>query len=293
MRVHPDCLPCFARQIHSVCALLPASPAQRLDWSRQAMWAVLEADWERAPPEVSGLVQARLCELSGVEDPYLEAKRLQNDYLLARLPALEARVRAAPDPLAAALRLSMAGNLIDLGVNPEVSAGDIDAAIEEAFALGLDRALVERFEAEVAGARRILFLADNSGEIVFDRLLLEALPREKIVVAVRGRPILNDVTLREAEQVGLLGRVEVVANGAGVPGTALAQCSEELRRLFDSADLVISKGQGNFETLFGLEKPIWFLFKIKCAVVQEALGEPLGSLVFHRQAPGAGATAVA
>ncbi|MGI5861023.1 MAG: damage-control phosphatase ARMT1 family protein [Myxococcales bacterium] len=285
MRLHPDCLPCFARQIHDLCSLHGSTVEQKLHWSRQALRCVLDADWELSPPEVGAAMHARLAELSGIEDPYADAKLRQNEHLLGRLPELAARVARSPDPLAAALRLSMAGNLIDLGIHPRLREDQVDRAIEEAFSVAIEPERVRQFAEETAAARRILFLADNAGEIVFDRLLLEALPREKTVVAVRGRPVLNDVTLRDAEHVGLTGLVRVISNGAGVPGTSLAMSSPELRRAFAEADLVVSKGQGNYETLHSVDKPIYFLFKLKCVPVQEMLGLPLGTLVFRRQGP--------
>jgi uncharacterized protein with ATP-grasp and redox domains len=129
-------------------------------------------------------------------------------------------------------------------------------------------------------AERILYLADNTGEIVLDRLLIERLPTDRVTVAVRGAPIINDATLEDAEYAGITDIVPVISNGAAAPGTVLSMCSETFVEHFDAADLIISKGQGNFETLEGRsDRPIAFLFRVKCNVVRRLSGYPVGSHV--------------
>jgi uncharacterized protein with ATP-grasp and redox domains len=284
MQMHPECLPCFARQIRWICQTLGAPTEDQLEWSREAMRALLDADWHASPPEASEPMHRRLRELSGVLDPYAEAKKRQNAHMLTLLPALTERVRRSPDPLAAALRLSMAGNGIDLGIQAEISDSELESAIDEALSVSLDHDLLARLKNELETARSILFVADNSGEIVLDRLLLDQLPQGRVTVVVRGEPVLNDVTAREAEQAGLNERFKVISNGTGMPGTSLTRCSPALRRAFAEADVVLSKGHGNFESLHDAPKDIYFLFKIKCAVVAEMLEQPVGSLVFaHRE----------
>jgi uncharacterized protein with ATP-grasp and redox domains len=126
---------------------------------------------------------------------------------------------------------------------------------------------------------RILYLADNAGEIVFDRLLIKALPMEKITVAVRGAPVINDATLEDAETAGIRGIVPVIVNGSDAPGTLVKECSDEFRRAFDHADLIVSKGQGNYETLSGTTKAVFFLLTVKCPIIGADIGAPVGSLV--------------
>jgi len=133
----------------------------------------------------------------------------------------------------------------------------------------------------VIGAKSILYLADNAGEIVFDRLLIEQLPRERVTVAVRGAPILNDVTWVDATTVGVDTLVKVIDNGSDAPGTVLADCSDAFQKQFAEADLIISKGQGNFETLSDSPENIFFLFKAKCPVVADQVGCPVGTQVLH------------
>ena len=192
-------------------------------------------------------------------------------------------VDASPDPFAAAVQFAVAGNAIDLGVT---SAHDPD--VDRAFAAALQRPLnpdgLEDLRRSVEEARAVLFLADNAGEIVFDIPLLERIGPSKLTVVVRGRPILNDATMDDAEQSGLTRRFTVIDNGSDIPGTWLPDCSPSFRAAFSAADLIISKGQGNFETLSEVQAPVIFVFLVKCAVVARITGEPVGTAIVKRAA---------
>ena len=135
-----------------------------------------------------------------------------------------------------------------------------------------------------AGAQSILYLADNAGEIAFDRLLVEQIPTERVTVAVRGHPVINDATLHDAQAVGLDRIVEVVENGSDAPGTILKDCSADFRRRFAEADLIIAKGQGNFESLYDAPGNLLFLFKVKCSVVAGHVRQPIGMQVLIQSA---------
>ncbi|NQU08240.1 MAG: DUF89 family protein, partial [Candidatus Abyssubacteria bacterium] len=141
---------------------------------------------------------------------------------------------------------------------------------------------VEDLFRAAAGAEHILYLADNAGEIVFDRLLLEALPVEKITVAVRGAPVINDATMEDAETAGIPQIAPVIANGSDAPGTLVEECSEEFRSCFNVADLIIAKGQGNYETLSDARKHIFFLLSVKCQLIAADISAPVGALVVKR-----------
>jgi uncharacterized protein with ATP-grasp and redox domains len=132
---------------------------------------------------------------------------------------------------------------------------------------------------EITEARSILYLADNAGEIVFDRLLIEKMPREKITMAVKGGPIINDALWEDAELVGLTEMVKVVDNGSDAAGTVLDTCSDEFRNLFENAEVIISKGQANYETLNDVEENIFFLLTSKCPVIAHDIGCNLGDMI--------------
>ena len=132
---------------------------------------------------------------------------------------------------------------------------------------------------DAANAQDILYLADNAGEIVFDRLLIEQLPMQKITVVVKGFPIINDATMEDAVAAGLTEIVSVIDNGSDAPGTILEICSDAFVSRFEQADLIITKGQGNYETLSDIDKNIYFILKAKCPVIASDLGCPIGQMV--------------
>jgi len=201
------------------------------------------------------------------------------------LPALEAELDAAADPFNMAVRLAIAGNIIDLGPNLHLSEAHIRESLEQSLATPLDGDS-DAFRREIDAAREILYLADNAGEIYFDRPLLKRLPEGRVTVAVRGLPVLNDATLKDAREAGLHELARLMDNGSDAPGTVIEDCHDAFRAAFESADLLIAKGQGNFETLIGCGRPVWYLFKAKCAVVAREVGKPLNTHLLMREPQG-------
>jgi uncharacterized protein with ATP-grasp and redox domains len=237
-------------------------------------------DMSLSPPALAQRIHRRLRELTGVEDPYREQKDQHNQMALQLLPGLRAKVEASSDPLMTAANLAVAGNIIDLGAKSGLKKQEIHDALRQAAEQPLegDR---EKFRDEVERAEKILYLADNCGEIVFDTLLVEQLGAHRVTVAVRGMPIINDATLADAQTAGLTDIVRVIGNGSDAPGTLLDDCSEEFRSVFETADLIVSKGQGNLETLSHCGKNIFFLFKAKCPVVADSVNLPIGTHVLR------------
>ena len=280
-----ECIPCFARQALEAARFVTDEPAVHEQILRNVLRSVAEMDLAQCPPVVAQRIHRHLRQLTGVDDPYWAVKDRFNRMALDMLPDLSVRVRQAADPLGMALRLAVAGNVIDLGVN----GGLTEDEARQAVAGALDEPFhgdVEGFRQAMEAASDILYLADNAGEIVFDRLLIEQLQTERVTVAVRGRPILNDATMADAQAAGLCDLVETIDNGSDAPGTILADCSESFRRRFTTADMIIAKGQGNFETLSDETANIYFLFKAKCPVIADHVGLPVGTHVATRwQAP--------
>ena len=285
-----DCVSCFGRQAVDAARLASDDPAVRdriVDEINR--WAA-EADLDVPPVTFAQQLHRRLRQASGIDDLFAAKKARLNRIAMELLPGLRTRIAAAPDPLETAVRLAIAGNVIDLGIHADLSAEDIARSMEAAMHEPLAGS-IDALRSALAQAAHILYLTDNSGEIAFDRLLIERIGPERVTVAVRGGPILNDAIRADAEAVGLTDMVEVVDNGLDAPGALLESCSPEFRRRFAAADMIISKGQGNFEGLCAEPAPIWFLFKVKCAVVSAMTGLPEGThVVFHAggQAPEAG-----
>ncbi len=194
------------------------------------------------------------------------------------LPALRTEVQSSRSPLMTAARVAIAGNMIDMGVNGNVTEADVHQAMRQALSEPFYGEL-ELFRQAIAKARSILYLADNAGEIAFDRLLIEQILPEQVTLVVRGAPVINDATLEDAQAVGLDEIVEIIDNGSDAPGTLLDDCSPEFRRRFAEADLIIAKGQGNFESLSNQPGNVFYLFEVKCPMVANHIMQPIGTQV--------------
>jgi damage-control phosphatase, subfamily I len=276
MKTYLDCIPCFLRQSVEAVRNVTDDVRAQEQVVRDMLRMMVDLDLDRPPPVVGQAIHRKLRELTGAADPYRAAKSRFNRLAMDALPELSAIVRQAPDPLLAAAKCAVAANAIDMGVVGGLSDADVIAALRawpEEFGLqGW-----EGFRAEVARASDILYLADNAGELAVDWLLIEQIGPARVTLAVRGGPVLNDATLDDAREVGMHELVEVIDNGSDAPGTILSDCSDAFRQRFDRADLVIAKGQGNFETLSGVAGNIFFLFKVKCPLVCRSVGLPLGT----------------
>ncbi len=278
MKTCLDCIPCFVRQALEAARFVTDDPVIHESVVRGILREAARMDFSQSPPAIGQKLHRLLRELTNVEDPYRQIKDHFNQAALSLLPILSARIREASDPLYMALRVAIAGNVIDLGVKGDIRAGEVRGAMDNILNEPF-HGETEDFRDRIKNARNILYLADNAGEIVFDRLLIEQLPLHRVTLAVRGRPVLNDATLADAEAAGLCNLVEVIDNGSDAPGTILADCSRDFRRRFSMADLIVAKGQGNFETLSDTGDQIFFLFKAKCPVIANHVGLPVGTHV--------------
>jgi len=279
-----DCIPCFVAQALNVARLTTDDPQVHERILREALRRASEADLTQSPALFGRGIHRLVRELTGQEDPYLAIKQESNRLALALLPAWRERLRAAENPRLAAVKLAVAANVIDFGIKGDLTAEQIPVALESSFAAPL-MGDVDGFFAAAERATDILFLADNAGELVFDRLLLELLPRQKITVAVKGGPAINDALRADATAAGLDGLVAVMDTGTDGAGIVIQACSREFQRRFARADLIIAKGQANFESLDGCGQNIFFLFKVKCPVVARHIGPAVGSLILHRNVP--------
>jgi uncharacterized protein with ATP-grasp and redox domains len=287
MRTALDCYPCLVRQSLDASRMVSDDPAVHEQVVREMLEWTAQADPNESPPALGQRLHRRLREVTGVGDAYRAEKDRHNRMVMRLLPELRERIEAAADPFGLAVTLAIAGNIIDLGINGHVAEDDLRRSLDQALAEPV-HGLVEDLRRDVSRAHDILYLTDNCGEIVFDRLLIERLPMERVTVAVRGRPILNDATMVDARTVGLTDLVEVIDNGSDAPGTLLDDCSTAFRHRFEEAELIIAKGQGNFESLSDERAPIYFLFKVKCSVVADHVAEPEGTHMVARAGAAAG-----
>lgn len=281
MKTSLDCMACFVRQSLEAARLASNDPEDHERVMRDVLGWSAEMDLNLPPPVVAQQIHRRLRQLTGIKDLYRRPKDYFNLMALEMLPTLRTQVDTAADPLIMAMRLALAGNIIDMGVNSSINESQVREAITQAASQPIIGNQND-FKHQVKNAGNILYLADNAGEIVFDRLLVEQLNPERVILAVRGGPILNDATIHDAEAAGLHEIVTIIDNGSDAPGTILSDCHENFRTIFDASDLIIAKGQGNFETLSLEPGNIFFLFKVKCPVVATHTGQNVGAHMLAR-----------
>jgi len=287
MRTELDCIPCLVRQALDAARFsVREEAAQRRILAEALTMLAADAAQHRSPPQAAQRIHRLVRRASGHDDPYAALKRRSTAVALAALPRLRALVERADDPLDAAVRLAVAANVLDAGMNRAQMEDDFHDAVDpgEVVADALEQAArttlhgdTAAFRRAVADADSILFLADNAGEIVVDRLLIERLPMGRVTVAVRGRPVLNDATREDAAAAGLDPLARVIDNGSDAPGTLLDDCSPQFRQAFAAADVIVAKGQGNYESLSDVPADIFFLFKVKCPLVAVHAGLPEGA----------------
>ena len=282
MRIFLDCIPCFVRQALDSARLATDDEQIHEQVVREVLSLAADLDMSQSPPVIGQQIHRLIRELIGNNDPYHELKQRFNRLAMRMCIELAERVRTSEDPLKTAVRLAIAGNIIDLGVKTSIAESDIEGIINDSLTADFDSQQIEDFRNAVSQAKKILYLADNAGEIIFDRLLIEQLPTERVTVVVKGKPVINDATMEDALLAGLPKIVEVIDNGSDGPGTILQSCSKTFRSRFENADLIIAKGQGNYETLSDVDKDIFFILKAKCPVIARDLGCEVGEMILRR-----------
>lgn len=228
-------------------------------------------------PEITRNILHALSQSSEVADPYLPEKQEGNREMLARYDEFKQKIQQSDDPFDTALRLAIAGNIIDFG---PTHIFDVEGTIEKVLVSDFAIDHSEQLRNEVEKAEMILYLGDNAGEIVMDKLFLETLNHSNVWFAVREKPVLNDVTRREAEEVGIGNVARIISNGDDAPSTLLHRVSDEFRQIYEKADLIISKGMGNYEGLMFENDPrLFFLLMVKCPVIGRKIGASKGEFV--------------
>ena len=276
------CYFCFARAFERIIEKENLSPEEKRNFASDLFGMFNTEKREFSVPAFSRDLHHFLRQYIKNSDPYKDIKRQSNDLALGMYPALKKMVLESENSFETALRLAIAGNIIDYGVSDHF---DLQAALHKV--LNFDFAIDHSTELKkaVTKAKTVLYLGDNTGEIVFDKLFIETIMHPNLWFAVRGAPVINDATLEDARHVGMDEVADVVSNGYDAPSTLLEHCSAEFQELFNKADVIISKGQGNLEGLLdhASEKEIYFLLMVKCDVIADILGVTKDSFVaFNR-----------
>ncbi len=274
----PECYPCFLRQADLAARAHGADEARRTVLAARVSRLLADLPPGEVPARIATRLQAIAREVLGTGDPYLRVKQRELRRFGETAGRVEALVAAAPDPLSAAVRLSVFGNIMDSGIMERESMESEIARLPSGTAAW---EMPSRLRERIGRAARIGILLDNAGEVAFDVPLLSRLARQgkSLWIGVKGGPVIDDLTEAEARGIGLAAYGEIVSNGNQGVGTDLDLCPEEFQARIASSDLVLSKGQANFETLVGRVRHAFFLLRCKCPVVSRALGRREGEMI--------------
>ena len=280
MQTHADCFPCFLKQTIIALRQITDDRSVHERVIKEVLPLMAEADMTKPPAYTTTFIHRMIREQLG-QDPFKAIKHAYNEIALGLIAGLRQRVRTSSDPLWTASRIAIAGNVIDFGI---FSSIDIDGSVDRALQPEIAVDHIGRFREALDSTDTVLYLLDNTGEMVFDMLLIEELRAmgKEVKAVVKGAAVLNDATMEDARQIGLQDLCDVVHNGSDAVGTILQWTSPEFQETFSSAGLIVSKGQGNFETLLGSDRRIFFLFQSKCDVVSRDLNLLPGSMLLMR-----------
>jgi uncharacterized protein with ATP-grasp and redox domains len=282
MKTHLECVPCFINQSLEAARLATDDEEIHEKVLKEVMKHLQNVSFQNSPPELSLKVHQIIRRITKIKDPYKKVKIQSNETAKNLYPHLKKLVKETDDPLLMAIKLAIVGNVIDFGTSNRFTIDDtLEVAVKKRFS---DEAY-PKFKNTLNKATTILYIADNSGEIFFDKLLLEELANrgKKIIYVVKANPIINDVLIEDAEFASIDKLARIIQGDAGrnisAPGILLKNASDEFLKYFNSADMVISKGQGNYESLSSCKREVFFLLMIKCPLVAEDIGLELASLV--------------
>ncbi len=295
MKTYIDCIPCFYRQIIDTARIAGADDKLIKKIIDKSGVFIKQNGLNFSPPEIIGEIYQIIKNKTGDNDPYNIIKDQSNKSAMAVYDFCKSKIELSSDRLLSAVEMAIAGNIIDFGIK-----GSIDIEKEILNILKEESKLIknhrtdyfayEEFNNKVTGSSRIIYLGDNAGEIVFDKMLIEEIlrvnPAVNIVYMVREIPIINDVLMSDAKFCGLDTLTDIVSSGSRVPGTVYKKCPKSVKKLFKKSDFIISKGQGNFESFVYEQKDVFYLFMAKCSIVAKEVGCNVGNINLYYKKKG-------
>jgi len=268
MNIHIECYKCIFNQIFNLTKRLNLDEKKASDVIRLGAKGLAKYDTSFKPPIIASDIYGEVAKYLKKDDLFEKEKKEAIKEALKFKPFLKKKLAMSKNRLFDACKVAVAGNVIDLGVNQEY---DLEKEIKAIFEMSFYKNDFDEFKEKVLSAKNVCYLADNSGENVFDEILIETIKEfnnAKVYYLVRGKPIINDVTVKDLEDLDIFGVAEVVDSGVDTPGFCLERANKEAKEIFYNSDVVISKGMGNFECLFGeCKREVFYLFKVKCAPV--------------------------
>ncbi|MDD5014806.1 MAG: ARMT1-like domain-containing protein [Atribacterota bacterium] len=287
MKTYLDCIPCFYRQALDTARIAGADEIMQKKIIDELSQLIPNFALETSPPEMARAVYSLVGKISGVKDPFKGIKENSNKFALKLYAKLKQEINDSDDRLLTAVKLSIIGNIIDYGAKNSLNVvEEIEHLFQGNFMInnGNSSSIFKynQFKESLNKVSTIIYLADNAGEVVFDRLLIEELVEElgkQVIYVVRGKPIINDALIEDAIFCEINKLAKLASSGSDTPGTILKYCSPEFMELYQDTELIISKGQGNYESLSEEDKSIFFLFRAKCPVIAEDVGCNIGDMV--------------
>jgi len=271
MKLKPDCIPCFFKQASIVANILKVDDEKRLELFKGISNILAQSISPNVTPAfLASQVHKYIREFLQNDDPFKELKKLSNDRMLAFYNDFIDIIRSSDDHLKMVVTLSTLGNLIDYSLYTHVQLEEIKNKISFFKPAIFD---YEDLRRDLTKAVRVLFITDNAGEIVLDKPLIELMfkKRKKIIVAAKEKPILNDATVDDLKYIGIDKYAKLIGIGNGDVGTSYPTGNKIFDKAIETADIIISKGQANFETLYDLKRDIYFFFVVKCSAVASFL----------------------
>lgn len=280
IRLNPECISCLMKK-HLEAYPKETSRLDKIQYMQSILKIISDADKEMSAPELLSQINEVKRDMFGKAEDFTVIKKHFNSMMMSFENDIMSKINSADDPLRMGLCYAMTGNYIDFGALDSVGEDKLRELIENVNENMIGDNEYDGFKREIENSKKIVYLTDNCGEIVFDKVFISVIknmfPDVSITAIVRGYDVLNDATMTDANEIGLDKVVEVIDNGTDIAGTCLDKISEKASEIIDSADLIISKGQGNFETLQMCGKNIYYVFLCKCQMFADRFNVPLYS----------------
>lgn len=286
MNTHVDCIACIINKANKLADKYIVDKHKKYSFINKVLREIADVKYERTAPYLVAKVMRILKKETKIDDFYIKEKKLFNEKLLSMEQDIEQIINSSKDRFSTAIKIAMAGNIVDFGALDEISFDLVNEIIQKTLENDFNEDLYKKLKEDLSKGKTLLYIGDNAGEIVLDKIFIREItmkyPDVEIYFAVRGKPIFNDVNVEDAYFVGMNNYAKIIDNGTDLPGTDLIEVSDEFKKVFAKADIIISKGQGNFESLPGCGENIYYMFLCKCDLLMKELkSEKLLSVFIH------------
>ncbi len=283
IRLNNECIKCLIKKF-SKDYPLNTDKVKAVEFTNKVLEIINTATPDKSAPELVEKIENLRYEIFGVKKDFKHIKNHFNSLIMSMEDEIENKISTSHSPLETAIKYAMMGNYIDFGAMDKVDESKLLTLIDEALDIEVPQREFSKFQKELETAQRVVFITDNCGEVVFDKLLIKTIlklyPTIDLDIIVRGEDVLNDATMDDAKQIGLDKISKVIGNGTAIAGTCIDRVSEDVRSKIENADLIIAKGQGNFETMRFCGLNVYYIFMCKCTMFAERFNVPRFSGMF-------------